>query len=74
MEDITLKTTVQQVLDKYPFAIEFFESKNMYCRTCKGKKHETLYYSATYYGLDPEQFLKELKDFIQTRSKFRKVK
>ncbi len=74
MEDITLRTTVEQVLNKYPFAIEFFESKNMYCRTCKGKKHETLYNSAIYYGHDPEIFLNELREFIKARSKFKKVK
>ncbi len=73
MEDITLRTTVQQVLEKYPYAIEFFESKGMYCKTCKGKKHETLYNSAIYYGLDPEEFLNELRLFIRQNQKIRKV-
>ncbi len=73
MEDITLKTTVQQVLDRYPVAIKFFESKGMYCKTCKGKKHETLYYSAIYYGHNPEEFLKELREFIKKSEKFKKV-
>ncbi|NPA51389.1 MAG: DUF1858 domain-containing protein [Aquificae bacterium] len=74
MEKITLKTTIQQVLDKYPFALEFFENKNMYCKTCKGKKHETLYYCAVYYGLDPEQFIKELKEFVTKKDRLKKLK
>jgi len=73
LEDITLRTTVQQILEKYPYAIEFFESKGMYCKTCKGKKHETLYNSAVYYGYDPEEFLQEIKSFIKQENKIKKI-
>jgi len=75
MKRITLTTTIEKVLNEFPEALEFFESKGMYCKTCKGKKHETIQYSATYYGLDPNQFLEELKQFLKKKqSKLRKVK
>jgi hybrid cluster-associated redox disulfide protein len=75
LKKITLQTTIEAVLQNYPEAIEFFESKGMYCSTCKGKKHETVQYSAIYYGYDPEEFLKQLKDFIKRqKSQLKKVK
>ena len=75
MKRINLNTTIEKVLNIFPETREFFESKNMYCWTCKGKKHETIQYAATYYGLDPDQFLEELKEFIKSKqSKLKKVK
>jgi hybrid cluster-associated redox disulfide protein len=75
MKKIDLYTTVETVLENYPETKEFFESKKMYCWTCKGKKHETIMYAATYYGLDPEKFLNELKEFIKNKeNKLKKVK
>ncbi len=74
MKTITLQTTIQNLLKRHPDVIKVFESKGMYCTTCKGKKHETIQYAATYYGLDPEQFLNEIKEFIQKEEKFKKVK
>ncbi|WP_029521212.1 MULTISPECIES: DUF1858 domain-containing protein [unclassified Persephonella] len=69
MKNIDLQTTIQQVLRKYPFTQKFFSSKNMYCNICSCKKHETIYYAATNYGHDPEQFLQELKEFIKNNEK-----
>jgi len=75
LKKITLHTTIEDVLNAYPDAIKFFESKGMYCSTCKGKKHETILYSATYYGHNPEEFLSQLKEFIKSqKSKLKKVK
>ncbi len=75
MKRIKADTTIETVLNIFPETKEFFESKGMYCWTCKGKKHETLQYAATYYGLDPGNFLKELKEFIKNKqSKIKKVK
>ncbi|RMA97837.1 DUF1858 domain-containing protein [Hydrogenothermus marinus] len=75
MKNIKLTTTIEEVLNRFPETREFFESKGMYCWTCKGKKHETIFYSATYYGLDPEEFLNQLKEFIKSKqSKIKKIK
>ncbi len=74
MKKISLNTTIEKVLQEFPESRDFFESKNMYCWTCKGKKHETIQYAATYYGLDPEQFLTELKEFLKSNKKLKKVK
>jgi len=75
MKRIKLDTTIETVLNIFPQTKEFFESKGMYCWTCKGKKHETIQYAAVYYGLDPQQFLNELKEFIKSRQvKIKKVK
>ena len=75
MKKLTLQTTIENVLNSYPEAIKFFESKGMYCSTCKGKKHETILYSATYYGYNPEEFLNELKDFLKKQKpNLKKVK
>ncbi len=65
MKEIDLKTTIQSVLRKYPFTQKFFNSRNMYCNICSCKKHETIYMAAINYGYDPEQFLNELKSFIE---------
>lgn len=69
MKTINLKTTIQQVLRKYPFAQRFFSAKNMYCNICSCKKHETIFRAAINYGHDPEQFLQELKEFIANNEK-----
>ncbi len=75
MKRINLNTTIGKVLDTFPESKEFFESKNMYCWVCKGKKHETIQYAATYYGFDANQFLEELKNFIKNKqTKLKKVK
>ncbi len=75
LKRITLQTTIEKVLESYPECIKFFEERKMYCSTCKGKKHETLGYAATNYGLDPEEFLNELKEFIKkSKSNLKKVK
>ncbi len=69
MKSIELKTTIQQVLKKYPFAQRFFNNKNMYCNICACKKHETIFQAAINYGHNPEQFLQELKEFISEHEK-----
>ncbi|RUM59922.1 MAG: hypothetical protein DSY66_05290 [Persephonella sp.] len=69
MKEIDLKTTIQSVLRKYPFTQKFFNSRNMYCNVCSCKKHETIYMAAINYGYDPEQFLNELKLFIENNKK-----
>ncbi|NPA13051.1 MAG: hypothetical protein GXO45_03585 [Aquificae bacterium] len=69
---ISLKTTIQQVLRKYPFTQKFFNSKSMYCNVCSCKKHETLFQAATNYGHNPEEFLQELKEFIAKNEKPKK--
>ncbi|ACO04931.1 MAG TPA: DUF1858 domain-containing protein [Persephonella sp.] len=69
MKGIELKTTIQQVLRKYPFTQRFFSSKSMYCNICSCKKHETIFQAAINYGHDPETFLKELKEFIKNNEK-----
>ncbi len=69
MKTIDMKTTIQQVLKKYPFAQKFFNSRNMYCNICSCKKHETIFQAAINYGHEPEQFLKELKGFILEHEK-----
>ncbi len=72
MKNINLETTIQQVLRKYPFAQKFFSSKNMYCNICSCKKHETIYLAAVNYGHDPDQFLEELKEFIENYDRSKK--
>ncbi len=72
MKNITLDTTIQQVLRKFPFTQKFFSSKNMYCNICSCKKHETIYLAAINYGHDPKQFLEELKEFISNYDKSKK--
>ncbi|WP_456402924.1 hypothetical protein [Persephonella sp.] len=69
MRTINLKTTIQNVLRKYPHTQKFFNSKSMYCNVCSCKKHETIFQAAINYGHDPEQFLNELKDFIKQNEK-----
>jgi len=69
MKEIDLRTTIQSVLRKYPFTQKFFNSRNMYCNICSCKKHETIYMAAINYGYDPEEFLNELKSFIENNKK-----
>ena len=69
MKEITLKTTINSVLRRFPFTYKFFNSKNMYCNICACKKHETIYLAAVNYGYNPEKFLEELKEFIKKNKK-----
>ena len=69
MKEIDLKTTIQNVLRRYPFTQKFFNSRNMYCNICACKKHETIYMAAVNYGYNPEEFLNDLKNFIKENKK-----
>ncbi|MFQ6111305.1 MAG: DUF1858 domain-containing protein [Nitrospinota bacterium] len=65
--DITANTTIGELLKVYPAALEVLEQFHLECLDCKGSRAETLRLGALSHGVDPEELVRELREFIQKR-------
>ncbi len=58
---ITKNMTFSQVLENYPQSIEVFMGEQLYCATCPMKSKETVEQGCIVHGIDPDEFIKKLK-------------
>ncbi len=65
--DINLNTTIGELLKAHPAALEVLERFHLDCLGCKGSRAETLRLGALSHGVDPEELLRELQEFIKKR-------
>ena len=62
---IDYNTTFGQLLRMNPEVGKILKSKfNLGCVGCGGAEHETLIQGARAHGLDVDEFIKELKEFL----------
>jgi hypothetical protein len=59
---ITEKLIASEVLKKYKNTASVFKSYNLNCTSCKGVEQDTLEKIIINNGLDPQKFMKEIKD------------
>jgi len=72
--EITEKTKVIELIRSCPEMEKFFTSRQMYCRTCKGKENCTLRKVAYYYGLLPvENWIETVRNYYQKYCKKPKI-
>ena len=64
MEKITKKMNIAEVVEKYPATIEVFKKYNLFCFGCAAARFENLETIAQEFGVDIEQFVKELNKKI----------
>jgi hybrid cluster-associated redox disulfide protein len=67
--EITEKTIIADVLRAYPKSAGVFDKFNMGCVSCMGVANESIEKGCMMHGLDPEEVLAELKNFIAASSK-----
>ncbi len=65
--EITADTTIAELINAYPTAIEVLERFHLECLDCKGSGAETLRLGALSHGVDPEELVEELREFVRRR-------
>jgi len=65
-KSINLETTLGQLLKKDQQLGKFLKDRfNLGCLGCGGVEHETIEKGAIAHGLDPEELLREVKNFLK---------
>lgn len=66
---IQAEHTVAETLQRWPQTIPVFMRRRMACVGCAVTPFETLADAATIYGIDPAQFLQELRQTVSPRNR-----
>lgn len=61
---ITKEMKIDEVLQKYPQAIEVFIKHGFHCLGCAAANYEDIESGAKVHGIDTEEFVKELNKAI----------
>ena len=61
---ITVNTTIGELMDAAPEMKEILASMGMHCSTCAVGRRETLGQAAEVHGMDPDDFIEDLKGFL----------
>lgn len=67
MPEITKDTVIGQVLAVAPDAAPVFMSMGMHCLFCPASQGETIEEACMVHGIDPEELLAQLKEYLETR-------
>lgn len=62
MPVITKKMNIGEVVEKYPATVEVFKKYNLFCFGCIASRFENLEAVAEEFGVNIEQFVKELNE------------
>ena len=62
--EITKNTIIIDVLKAYPKTVEVFDKYNMGCVSCLGVANESLEKGCLMHGLDVNELVRDLKDFV----------
>lgn len=65
MKKITKKMNIAEIAEKYPSTIEVFKKYNLFCFGCASAHFENLEAIAQEFGVDIDQFVKELNEKIK---------
>ena len=64
--EITRDTIIADVVQNCPEAIPAFMDIGMYCIGCAMASGETIEQACAAHGLDPDEFLSALEEFLET--------
>ena len=63
---ITKQTTINEIIIAYPEAMQFFEGLKMSCGSCFAVKFDTLESGALMHGMDVNDLIARLNQFISS--------
>lgn len=64
--EITRYTLISDIVDACPEAMPAFQAIGMHCMGCAMASGETLEQACAVHGVDPDEFIEELKAFLLT--------
>lgn len=62
--EITRETIISDILAEYPQAMPAFQELGMHCLGCALATAETLEQACAAHGVDPDEFLVDLNEFL----------
>ena len=65
---ITKQTTIEQVISSCPEAVKFFNDLQMSCGSCFAVKFDTLENGALMHGMDVDDLITRLNQFVSSCS------
>ncbi len=65
---IKKESTIQEILNTYPQTMKFFNDLNMSCGGCFAVNFDTLENGALMHGMDINQLISQLNEFLNTPS------
>ena len=63
---ITKNTKISTIVENAPEAMPMFQQIGMHCMGCAMASGETLEQACAVHGVDPDEFIEELKAFLLT--------
>ena len=63
---ITKSTKISTIVENAPEAMPMFQQIGMHCMGCAMASGETLEQACAVHGVDPDEFIEELKAFLLT--------
>ena len=64
--EITRDTVIGEVVDNWPEAMPVFQEIGMHCLGCAMASGETVEQACAAHGVDPDEFLVYLKQYLET--------
>ena len=64
--EITKHTMLSDILEHYPEAIEVFQEVGMHCLGCAMASAENIEQACCAHGVDPDEFVLGLIEFVET--------
>ena len=64
--EITRETLIAEIVENCPQAMPAFQEIGMHCMGCAMASGETLEQACAAHGVDPDEFLAFLKDYLET--------
>ena len=64
--EITRETLISEIVENCPQAMPAFQAIGMHCMGCAMASGENLEQSCAAHGVDPDEFIDNLRAFLQT--------
>ncbi len=64
--EITRETLISEILENCPEAMPAFQQIGMHCMGCALASGESLEQACAAHGIDPDEFLVSLKEYLET--------
>ena len=64
--DISRETLISDIVENCPEAMPAFQAIGMHCMGCAMASGETLEQACAAHGVDPDEFLEALKEYLES--------